>query len=122
MAAGTELTPTSYINHHLSHLPAKIGDGGFMTLHVDTVVTSILLGIIGFGLLRWIVAGATAGVPRTSAPVCTCQRRCPCASNATTWPRSLPRMIVPSLATAAPESLLAPSGDSHATVPSRRAA
>ena len=63
MAAGTELTPTSYINHHLSHLPAKIGDGGFMTLHVDTVVTSILLGIIGFGLLRWIVAGATAGVP-----------------------------------------------------------
>lgn len=63
MAAGTELTPTSYINHHLSHLPAKIGDGGFMTLHVDTVVTSLLLGIIGFGLLRWIVAGVTAGVP-----------------------------------------------------------
>jgi F-type H+-transporting ATPase subunit a len=63
MAAGTELTPTSYINHHLSHLPAKIGDGGFMTLHVDTAVTSILLGIIGFGILRWIVAGVTAGVP-----------------------------------------------------------
>ena len=63
MAAGQELTPTSYIEHHLTHLPAKIGDGGFMTLHVDTAVTSIILGIIAFGLLRWIVAGATSGVP-----------------------------------------------------------
>lgn len=63
MAAGTELNPTSYINHHLTHMPAQLGDGGFMTLHVDTVVTSLLLGILGFGLLRWVVAGVTSGVP-----------------------------------------------------------
>ena len=63
MAAGAELTPTSYIKHHLTHLPAKLGDGGFMTLHLDTVVTSLLLGIIGFGFLWLVVRGATAGVP-----------------------------------------------------------
>ena len=63
MAAGAELTPTSYIKHHLTHLPAKLGDGGFMTLHLDTVDTSLLLGVIGFGFLWWVVRGATAGVP-----------------------------------------------------------
>jgi F-type H+-transporting ATPase subunit a len=62
MAAG-ELTPTSYINHHLSFLQKPIADGDFWVLHVDTVVTSLILGIISFGFLWWVVRGATAGVP-----------------------------------------------------------
>jgi F-type H+-transporting ATPase subunit a len=62
MAAGAEpLTPTQYIGHHLA-FNAR-GEGSFWTLHVDTVVTSVLLGIVAFGFLWWVVRGATAGVP-----------------------------------------------------------
>ena len=63
MAAGKELTPTEYISHHLTHGAAKIGDGGFWTLHFDSLAVSILLGVIGLGFLWWVVRGATAGVP-----------------------------------------------------------
>ena len=63
MAAGKELTPTEYISHHLTHGTAKLGDGGFWTLHVDSLVVSILLGFVGIGFLWWVVKGATAGVP-----------------------------------------------------------
>ncbi|MBF8273711.1 MAG: F0F1 ATP synthase subunit A [Magnetococcales bacterium] len=57
------LSPTSYINHHLTQLTHSVGDSPFWTLHVDTVVVSLLLGVVGFGFLRWVVSGATSGVP-----------------------------------------------------------
>lgn len=63
MAAGTELTPTSYINHHLSFLAKPIGDGDFWTLHVDTLVTSVILGVLVFGFMWLVVRKATSGVP-----------------------------------------------------------
>jgi F-type H+-transporting ATPase subunit a len=63
MAAEAGLTPTEYIGHHLTFNAKAIGDGGFWTLNVDTVATSILLGIIGFGFMWLVVRGATAGVP-----------------------------------------------------------
>ncbi|MCC7484108.1 MAG: F0F1 ATP synthase subunit A [Burkholderiales bacterium] len=63
MAAGKELEPASYIAHHLSFFARPIGDGGFWTLHVDTLVVSVLLGCAGMGLIWWVVRGATAGVP-----------------------------------------------------------
>lgn len=56
------LTPTGYIQHHLTFL-AKSGDTPFWTLHVDTLVTSLVLGVIVFGFLYSVVRGATAGVP-----------------------------------------------------------
>jgi F-type H+-transporting ATPase subunit a len=56
------LTPTGYIPHHLTFL-TKPGDTPFWTVHVDTLVTSALLGMIVFGFLFWVVRGATAGVP-----------------------------------------------------------
>ena len=62
-AAGAELNPTSYINGHLTNNQIRLGEGSFWVLNVDTVVTSIVLGIIGFGFLYWVVKGATAGVP-----------------------------------------------------------
>ena len=63
MAAETDLTPTGYIQHHLTFL-TKAGDaGGFWTVNVDTVVTSIFLGIVAFGLM-WVVARkVSSGVP-----------------------------------------------------------
>jgi F-type H+-transporting ATPase subunit a len=57
------MTPAGYIGHHLSFLDKPVGDSPFWTLHVDTLVTSTLLGLLVFGFLWWIVRGATAGVP-----------------------------------------------------------
>jgi len=62
-AAESTLTPTSYIQHHLTFLQKPISTGDFWVLHVDTVVTSLLLGVLAFGFLWWVVRGATAGVP-----------------------------------------------------------
>ena len=63
MAAEAEMTPTEYIGHHLSFNSRSVGEGAFWSINVDTVLTSVLLGVIGFGFLWWVVRGATAGVP-----------------------------------------------------------
>lgn len=63
MATEQALTPAEYIVHHLTFNARHVGDGGFWTLHMDTLVTSWLLGVVAFGLLWWVVRGATAGVP-----------------------------------------------------------
>src|SRR5262245_20967923 len=62
MAAG-EMNPTEYIGHHLTHGAKSLGDGGFWTLHFDSLAVSILLGFVGLGFIWWIVRGATSGVP-----------------------------------------------------------
>jgi F-type H+-transporting ATPase subunit a len=61
--ASQELTPTSYISHHLANRTISFGDSPFWTLHLDTLLTSIVIGVIAFGFLWWVVRGATAGVP-----------------------------------------------------------
>lgn len=58
-----QLTPSSYIEHHLSFNAHPVGEGGFWVLHMDTLAMSALLGILVFGFLSWVVRGATAGVP-----------------------------------------------------------
>ena len=62
MAAGPT-TPTEYINGHLTHLSVRVGDGGFWTIHWDTVITTLVVGGIAFGFLWLVVRGATSGVP-----------------------------------------------------------
>jgi len=63
MAAAQELTPTSYIGHHLTFFQHPVGEGSFWTLNVDSFVTAVLLGFVGVGFLWWVVRGATSGVP-----------------------------------------------------------
>jgi F-type H+-transporting ATPase subunit a len=63
MAAGTELTPSEYIQHHLTPFTHSVGDGGFWTLNVDSIIVGILLGVLGVGFIWWVVRGATSGVP-----------------------------------------------------------
>ena len=63
MAAGKDRTPSEYIEHHLTFFEKPLGDGGFWTLNVDSIVTAFLLGVIGLGFLWMVVRGATAGVP-----------------------------------------------------------
>lgn len=61
MAAESQLTPTEYIGHHLTFF--KSGGGDFWTLHVDTLVMAVIVGVIGIGFFWWVARGATAGVP-----------------------------------------------------------
>ncbi|OGI70132.1 MAG: F0F1 ATP synthase subunit A [Candidatus Muproteobacteria bacterium RBG_16_60_9] len=63
MASESTLTPTGYIGHHLTNLTASAGQGSFWTIHVDTVITAAVLGVLGIGFLWWVVRSATAGVP-----------------------------------------------------------
>jgi F-type H+-transporting ATPase subunit a len=63
MAAATSPTPSEYIQHHLTFFTKPVGDGGFWTLNVDSLVVSILLGAIGVGFIWWVMRGATSGVP-----------------------------------------------------------
>src|SRR3982751_2696899 len=65
MAAETELTPSGYIQHHLTFFSKPLGgeESGFWVLNIDSLSVSILLGILGVGLIWWVVRGATTGVP-----------------------------------------------------------
>ena len=48
MATEHALTPSSYIAHHLAFNTKSVG-GGFWVLHVDTLIVSLLLGVVAFG-------------------------------------------------------------------------
>jgi F-type H+-transporting ATPase subunit a len=63
MAAEHELTPSSYIGHHLSFLQHPVSEGSFWTLNLDSLLTSALLGVFSLGFIWWVVRGATSGVP-----------------------------------------------------------
>lgn len=63
MAGDAELTPTSYIQHHLQNLTASVGEGGFWTLHVDTLITALLMGGLMVFMFWMATRNATAGVP-----------------------------------------------------------
>jgi F-type H+-transporting ATPase subunit a len=55
--------PSEYIGHHLTFFAKPLAEGGFWTLHVDTLIVSILLGFVGMGFIWWVAKGATSGVP-----------------------------------------------------------
>jgi len=57
-------SPTEYIQHHLTFLAKPVNEtGGFWTVHWDTLITSIVLGVLTLGFLWVITRKATAGVP-----------------------------------------------------------
>lgn len=53
-------SPTEYIKHHLTFNVKSFGDS---TFHLDTVVMSVLLGVIGIGFMWLVTRKATTGVP-----------------------------------------------------------
>lgn len=57
------LTPSSYITHHLTFNAQPIGDGSFWMLNYDSLVMSVLLGIVVMGLIWWVARNSTSGVP-----------------------------------------------------------
>src|SRR5436190_9756541 len=64
MAAEHELDASSYIQHHLTFFAEPLSEqGGFWTLHYDTIVTSVILGVLVLGFLWLVIRKATSGVP-----------------------------------------------------------
>src|SRR5712691_13301084 len=62
MAAHYE-TPADYIDHHLTFFVKPVGEGSFWTLNLDSIIVSVLLGVIELVFFWWIARGATSGVP-----------------------------------------------------------
>src|SRR5215472_1759635 len=64
MAAETPLDASSYIQHHLTFFAEPINEqGGFWTLHYDTIITSVIIGVLVLGFLWLVIRKATPGVP-----------------------------------------------------------
>ena len=63
MATEQALTPSEYITHHLTFNSKPIGDGSFWMLNYDSLIMSVLLGIVVMGLIWWVARSATSGVP-----------------------------------------------------------
>ena len=64
MAAEKELDATSYIQHHLTFFAQPVSEtGGFWTIHYDTIVTSVIVGVLVLGFIWLVTRRATSGVP-----------------------------------------------------------
>ncbi len=58
------LTPASYIAHHLGFNTQNVGDaGGFWRINIDTLFTSVFLGLLVIGLIWLVARKAQPGVP-----------------------------------------------------------
>lgn len=66
MATEHALTPSGYIEHHLSFNVQPLGEGSFWNINIDTFVMSVALGFIVMGLVWLVARKATAGVPSKS--------------------------------------------------------
>ena len=62
--ASENLTPAEYIQHHLKNLTIQVDSGSaFWTIHVDTLLTAVVLGL-GMVFAFWLATRrATSGVP-----------------------------------------------------------
>ena len=63
MTGSTYNTPSDYIGHHLAFNEVSFGDHPFWTMHVDSVVMAIFLGLVSMGFIWLVARKATSGVP-----------------------------------------------------------
>lgn len=54
---------TEYVTHHLEHLTASVGEGGFWTLNLDTLFFSWVTGLIFAAIMFTAARRANTGVP-----------------------------------------------------------
>jgi F-type H+-transporting ATPase subunit a len=56
-------SPAEYVSHHLTHLQLRLGEGAFWVVHLDSLLMSALIGLLGLGTFFFMARRATAGVP-----------------------------------------------------------
>ncbi|MCK4609339.1 MAG: F0F1 ATP synthase subunit A [Gammaproteobacteria bacterium] len=61
-------TEGEYVQHHLTYLQLnlhtmKLGNGGFWTLNIDTLITSVVVGALFLFFFWYVARRATSGVP-----------------------------------------------------------
>ena len=61
--ASQNQTPSEYIEHHLAFFSKQVGEGGFWSLNLDSIIVAVVLGFVGTGFFWWVARGATSGVP-----------------------------------------------------------
>ena len=54
-------SPTEYIQHHLTFQVKQVGSTSFWSINTDTIVTAIILGILGLGFMWLVTRKATSG-------------------------------------------------------------
>ncbi|MBA3696182.1 MAG: F0F1 ATP synthase subunit A [Methylotenera sp.] len=63
MATEHALTPSEYISHHLAFNAKPVGNGSFWMLNYDSLIMSVILGVLVMGLVWWVARASTSGVP-----------------------------------------------------------
>ena len=63
MPGTTYQSPNEYIGHHLAFNELSLGESAFMTINLDSVVMSIILGILTMGFIWLVARKSTPGVP-----------------------------------------------------------
>jgi len=61
--AATYASPSEYIQHHLTFFTHPVREGDFWTVNVDTLATTLVLGVLAFGFMWLVTRKATTGVP-----------------------------------------------------------
>jgi len=56
-------SPSEYVTHHLKHWQVSLGEGAFWIVNVDSLLISLLLGVLTIGTFWWVGRRATSGVP-----------------------------------------------------------
>jgi F-type H+-transporting ATPase subunit a len=54
---------TGYIKHHLTHLTVDTGRGVFWTVHIDSIIFTLLISLVFIFVLSMVARRATNGVP-----------------------------------------------------------
>jgi F-type H+-transporting ATPase subunit a len=54
---------TGYIKHHLTHLTVDTGRGVFWTVHIDSIIFTLLISLVFIFVLSLVARRATSGVP-----------------------------------------------------------
>jgi F-type H+-transporting ATPase subunit a len=56
-------SPSEYVTHHLTHWSVQFGPNTFWTVHVDSILMALAIGMLGIGTFWWMGRKATSGVP-----------------------------------------------------------
>ena len=68
MSLKPQITDAEYVQHHMQNWQLNlhnftIGNGGFWTLNLDTIIVAFVLGVLFLSLFYWVARSPHAGVP-----------------------------------------------------------